>query len=65
MFGRKSNDDAMDPREHIARRLQQAGRTVAGETGSKVANAISSAIGCGRIESCDDPNCADCAPIND
>jgi hypothetical protein len=64
MFGR-NRDNAMDPREHIARRLQQVGRTVAGDTGSKVANVISGAIRCGRIEPCDDPTCSNCAPIND
>lgn len=62
MFGR--NPEAMDPRERIARRLQQAGRTVAGETGSKVANTISAAIGCGRIVTCDNPTCPNCAPTS-
>lgn len=57
---RKRNSEAMDPREVVARRLQQAGRTVAGETGSKVANAVSAAIGCGRIELCGNPNCPNC-----
>ncbi|WP_392971117.1 hypothetical protein [Streptomyces sp. LN245] len=57
---RKRDSEAMDPRELVARRLQQAGLTVAGETGSKVANVISAAIGCGRIELCNDPSCPNC-----
>ncbi|MEV7034591.1 hypothetical protein AB0N99_30720 [Streptomyces sp. NPDC093272] len=65
MFGRNRDADAMDPREMVARRLQQAGRTIAGETGSKVANGISAALGCGRIETCADPNCPNCAPVSD
>jgi len=56
-----SSSDRMDPRELIARRLQQAGRAVAGERGSRIVNGISGAIGCGRIELCDDPNCPNCA----
>ena len=59
------SDERMDPREVIARRLQQAGRTVAGERGSRIANTISGAIGCGRIEAhkpCDNPSCPDCGP---
>jgi len=60
-----SNENRTDPRELIARRLQQAGRTVAGERGSRAANAVSSAIGCGRIEICDDPNCLNCAPVRE
>lgn len=55
------NDDRMSRRELVARRLQQAGRTVAGERGSRAANAVSAAIGCGRIELCNDPNCPNCA----
>ncbi|MGW6222233.1 hypothetical protein ACWF8U_20385 [Streptomyces olivaceus] len=53
----------MDPREGIARRLQQIGLTVAGERGSRAANRVSKAIGCGRITLCDAPNCPDCAPV--
>lgn len=64
MFGRKSSDEAMSAGEVVARRLQQVGRTVAGERGSRVANAVSQAIGCGRIELCDDPACPNCAPSN-
>ncbi|WP_151775783.1 hypothetical protein [Streptomyces abyssomicinicus] len=56
-----SNSDPMDVRERIARRLQQVGITVGGETGSRIANRISWAIGCGRIELCDDPACPNCA----
>lgn len=62
MFGR--NPDAMDPREHIARRLQQAGRTLAGDTGSRIANRVSEALGCGRIETCNNPTCPNCAPTS-
>ncbi|WP_318201064.1 hypothetical protein [Streptomyces sp. SCL15-4] len=53
----------MSTRELTARRLQQIGRTVAGERGGRVANRVSEAIGCGRIELCDDPSCPNCAPI--
>ncbi|MDQ0758724.1 hypothetical protein [Streptomyces canus] len=56
-------DDQMSPREVIARRLQQVGLAVAGERGSRAANAVSAAIGCGRIELCDDPTCPNCAPV--
>lgn len=52
--------DDMDRREKVARGLQAIGLTVAGETGGKVANKISEAIGCGRIKTCDDPNCPNC-----
>ncbi|MFE4420407.1 hypothetical protein [Streptomyces sp. NPDC056817] len=64
MFGRKRDNEAMDGREVVARRLQQAGRSVAGERGSRVANRISDAIGCGRIELCGDPNCPNCGPVD-
>lgn len=61
MFGRKSNGESMSGREVVARRLQQAGRTVAGDAGSRAANRVSAAIGCGRIELCSDPTCPNCA----
>ena len=50
-------------REQVARHLQAAGRQVAGERGGRVANRVSEALGCGRIDTCDDPTCQDCAPI--
>lgn len=52
-------------REQVARHLQAAGRQVAGERGSRIANRVSEAIGCGRINICDDPTCEDCAPVRD
>ena len=64
MFGRSRDTDAMSARELTARRLQQVGRSLAGERGSRIANKVSEAIGCGRIELCDDPDCPNCAPID-
>ncbi|MFF1547128.1 hypothetical protein [Streptomyces sp. NPDC058291] len=64
MFGRKSNPEAPAGREVVARRLQQAGLTVAGERGGRAANRVSEALGCGRIDLCNDPNCLDCAPAS-
>ncbi|MFD4596758.1 hypothetical protein ACFWPQ_01870 [Streptomyces sp. NPDC058464] len=54
----------MDPRQKVARGLQAIGLTVAGETGGKVANKISAALGCGHIGPCGDPNCENCAPTS-
>jgi hypothetical protein len=64
MFGRKNSDKAPTGREAVARRLQQAGLTVAGEHGSRAANRVSQALGCGRIELCDNPTCQNCAPTS-
>ncbi|GAA3121932.1 hypothetical protein [Streptomyces echinatus] len=61
MFRRNRNDEPMSAQERTARRLQQVGRSLAGERGSRAANRVSQAIGCGRIELCDDPNCPNCA----
>lgn len=58
-----SSSDRMDPRERVCRRLQQAGNAVARERGSRIANRISEAIGCGSIDPCDDPACPDCARV--
>lgn len=58
-----SSSDRMDPRERVSRRLQQAGHAVARERGGQIANRISEAIGCGRIDLCNDPACPDCAPV--
>lgn len=63
MAGRMSGGEDMSARELIARRLQQVGWNVAGERGSRIANRVSEAIGCGRIELCDDPACPNCAPV--
>ncbi len=63
MSRRNRTAEVMSTRELTARRLQQIGRTVAGERGGRVANRVSEAIGCGRIELCDDPSCPNCAPI--
>ena len=58
------NDERMTLDERIARRLQQAGRNLAGERGGRIANRISEAIGCGRIGLCDNPDCPNCAPTD-
>lgn len=63
-MAKQDGSDRMDPREVIARRLQQAGRAVAGERGSRAANAVSQVLGCGRIEICNDPSCPNCAPAS-
>lgn len=55
----------MSGRELVCRRLQQAGRTVAGERGSQLANRVSEAIGCGRIDVCGNPDCEACAPVRE
>ncbi|MFJ5973539.1 hypothetical protein [Streptomyces sp. NPDC093060] len=63
MFRRNSDAEPMSAQERTARRLQQVGRNLAGERGGRIANRVSEAIGCGRIEFCDDPNCPNCAPV--
>jgi hypothetical protein len=65
MSKRDENDGRLRGRELVSRRLQQAGLTVAGERGAKVANRVSEALGCGRIHLCSDPACQDCAPSRD
>ncbi|MDQ0809853.1 hypothetical protein QFZ63_001567 [Streptomyces sp. B3I7] len=65
MFRRNRTAEAMSPRELTARRLQQVGRTLAGERGSRIANRVSEAIGCGRIELCDNPDYPNCALIGE
>lgn len=62
VFGRKSTK-GVSTAETTARTIQATGRTLAGDRGGRVANAVTGALGLGRIEICDDPNCADCAPI--
>lgn len=61
-MSRRDNEERMSGREYTARRLQQIGRNIAGERGGRVANRVSEAIGCGRIDYCDRPDCPDCAP---
>lgn len=58
----RRDNERMKLDERITRGLQYAGQRLAGERGSKVANVISTALGCGRIEFCDDPACPDCTP---
>ena len=62
MFGRTNSTEATGTcaRERISRSLHAAGQVIAGDRGWRAANAVSEAIGCGRIEFCDDPNCPDC-----
>lgn len=52
-------------REQVARHLQATGRQVAGERGGRIANRISEAIRCGRIDICNNPACEDCAPVRE
>jgi len=59
MFGLRINDSQA---ERISRRLQATGRRLAGERGGRIANAVSEAIGCGRVTYCDNPTCLNCAP---
>lgn len=61
MFERKSTQGASAP-ERVSRHLQAAGQRVAGERGGRIANRVSEAIGCGRIDLCDNPDCPNCAP---
>lgn len=61
MLGKKiRKEDGISTPEYLCRRAQQAGRAVAGDRGGRVANAVTGAIGLGRIEICDDPNCPNC-----
>ncbi|MGW2188562.1 hypothetical protein [Streptomyces sp. NPDC001719] len=64
MFGRKNSTEAEGASfpERVSRGLQYTGQRVGGERGGRVANRVSEAIGCGRIEFCDDANCPHCAP---
>ena len=50
--------------EVVTRPLHAAGRTIAGEKGGRAANAVTSVAGLGRIDICDNPACADCAPTD-
>ncbi len=62
MFRRNSSTEGTSTREQISRHLQATGQRIAGERGGRIANRVSEAIGCGRIELCDNPTCPDCAP---
>lgn len=62
MSKNKSNN-GVTVTETAARTIQAAGRTIAGERGGRVANRITETLGLGRIDICDDPTCADCAPV--
>lgn len=50
--------------EVVTRHLHAAGRTIAGEKGGRAANAVTSAVGLGRIDICGNPACPDCAPTD-
>ncbi|MEU0278428.1 hypothetical protein [Streptomyces sp. NPDC006195] len=63
MFGRKSSSEGASTAETVTRGVQAAGRIVAGDRGSRAANVLTGALGLGRIEICDDPTCANCAPV--
>ncbi|MEV5619421.1 hypothetical protein [Streptomyces bacillaris] len=58
MFRRKAS--GVSAAETATRTVQAVGRTVAGERGGKAANKVTSALGLGRIEICDRPDCRDC-----
>lgn len=61
MFGKKvREEDGMSKGEYACRRLQQAGRAVTGDRGGRAANALTGAVGLGRIETCDNPDCDHC-----
>ncbi len=60
LFNRKSG--GVSAAETVTRTIQATGRTLAGDRGGRAANAVTEALGLGRIEICDDPNCVDCAP---
>jgi hypothetical protein len=64
MSRRDRDNKGASASELTSRHLQRIGRTVAGERGSRIANRVSEAIGCGRIDICDDPNCPNCAPVD-
>lgn len=64
MARRDSDSKGASARELTSRHLQRIGRTVAGERGGRIANRVSSAIGCGSVDICDDPNCENCAPVD-
>lgn len=61
MFRRKTQGTST--REQISRRLQATGQRLAGERGGRIANTVSSAIGCGTVTTCTRPKCPNCAPI--
>lgn len=54
--------------EKVARGLDAAGRTVAGDRGGRVAAKVSEALGCGHVEyttvPCTGPDCPTCAELN-
>ncbi|MCX4605468.1 hypothetical protein OG402_33925 [Streptomyces anulatus] len=58
MFRRKTG--GVSAAETATRTVQAVGRTVAGERGGKAANRVTSALGLGRIEHCNKPDCPDC-----
>lgn len=62
LFSKNNNEGASVP-ERVSRRLQATGQRIGGERGGRIANRVSDAIGCGRIEFCDNPGCPDCAPV--
>ena len=62
MFGKKiREEDGISTQEYLCRRIQGVGRQVAGDRGGRAANAVTGALGLGRIDICDDPNCPNCS----
>lgn len=58
MFRRKSS--GVSTAETAARTVQAAGQKIAGERGGRAANKVTSALGLGRIDHCNKPECSDC-----
>ncbi|WP_145503168.1 hypothetical protein [Streptomyces sp. CFMR 7] len=58
MFRRKAS--GVSAAETATRTVQAVGRTVAGERGGRAANKVTSALGLGRIDYCNKPDCPDC-----
>lgn len=58
LFRRKTA--GVSPAETATRTIQAAGQKIAGERGGKAANRVTSALGLGRIEHCNKPDCPDC-----
>jgi hypothetical protein len=61
---RASRPAEMSAQELACRRLQAVGDRIAGERGRRGANHVSAALGLGRIETCTDPGCPNCAPAD-
>jgi hypothetical protein len=63
MFGRKNNAQGVTTAETATRTIQAAGRTLAGDRGERIANRVTETLRLGRIDTCTNPTCKDCAPV--